>query len=235
MKLPNSFTTVTPLSKTLAMLLFVSLPFIGFILGINYQKTTVIPPSITLPTPTPRIETNLPTKSITPIITSVFSSTLLNSLEYKYDKNKFTVTKGTTITLDNKNINTLSFSSLEFSKPVLKIFDLSSVWPPVDSLNKLFFFAGGDYSTTIRPVTVGGKTYKFTRQTFAEGFPVEGEGGCFQGGGYHDDYLILDNKLGFLVNSSFSESGCGEESKKINTPNPQTLEDAIKIIESVSY
>ncbi|MFA6518806.1 MAG: hypothetical protein WCV93_04140 [Candidatus Shapirobacteria bacterium] len=64
MKLPSFFTTVTPLSKYLAMLLFVSLPFIGFILGVNYQKTTAIPPSITLPIPTPRIETNLPTKSI---------------------------------------------------------------------------------------------------------------------------------------------------------------------------
>jgi hypothetical protein len=125
--------------------------------------------------------------------------------------------------------------SLGFSKPVLKIFDLSNIQPPVDSLNKLFFFTGGDYPTTIRPVTISSKTYKFTRQTFAEGFPIEGKDGCFQGGGYHDDYFILDNKLGFLVNSSFSESGCGKESKKVNTPNPQTLEDAIKIIESISY
>ena len=60
MKLPKCCTTVTPLSKTLAILLFVSLPFIGFRLGQEYQKTldpsppspptsfTVIPQSLKL-------------------------------------------------------------------------------------------------------------------------------------------------------------------------------------------
>jgi len=44
MKLHQSFTTVTPLSKILAMILFVSLPFIGFFLGNLYsQQTTVCP------------------------------------------------------------------------------------------------------------------------------------------------------------------------------------------------
>ena len=38
MTLPKSFTTVTPLSKTLAAILFVVLPFFGFYLGIQYQK-----------------------------------------------------------------------------------------------------------------------------------------------------------------------------------------------------
>lgn len=37
-KLPESFTTVTPLSKYLAMALFVIFPFVGFYLGIQYQK-----------------------------------------------------------------------------------------------------------------------------------------------------------------------------------------------------
>ncbi len=35
---PEWLVTVTPLSKYLAMALFVTLPFIGFILGMNYQK-----------------------------------------------------------------------------------------------------------------------------------------------------------------------------------------------------
>ena len=34
----NAFNTVTPLSKTIALALFVALPFIGFYLGIQYQK-----------------------------------------------------------------------------------------------------------------------------------------------------------------------------------------------------
>lgn len=38
MKLSKKWTTVTPLSKAIALALFVALPFIGFALGRNYQK-----------------------------------------------------------------------------------------------------------------------------------------------------------------------------------------------------
>ncbi len=41
MQLPPSLVTVTPLSKILALALFVSLPFIGFYLGIKYQPVFV--------------------------------------------------------------------------------------------------------------------------------------------------------------------------------------------------
>jgi len=50
MKLPQSFTTVTPLSKFLAMILFVSLPFIGFYFGYKYKKSIV---DLSLPTSSP--------------------------------------------------------------------------------------------------------------------------------------------------------------------------------------
>ena len=39
MTLPKSLTTVTQLSKTLALILLVALPFIGFYFGTQYQKT----------------------------------------------------------------------------------------------------------------------------------------------------------------------------------------------------
>ena len=38
MQLPKSFTTVTPLSKTLAFMLLITLPFAGFYLGMQYQQ-----------------------------------------------------------------------------------------------------------------------------------------------------------------------------------------------------
>jgi hypothetical protein len=38
MKLPASFTTVTPFSRGLAMVLFIVLPFCGFLLGRMYQQ-----------------------------------------------------------------------------------------------------------------------------------------------------------------------------------------------------
>lgn len=42
MKLPESFTTVTTFSKILAIFLFVTLPFLGFYLGYQYKKSTVV-------------------------------------------------------------------------------------------------------------------------------------------------------------------------------------------------
>lgn len=37
---PNPFTTVTPSSKALALILFIALPFLGFCLGMRYQELT---------------------------------------------------------------------------------------------------------------------------------------------------------------------------------------------------
>ena len=46
-KLPSWLTTVTPLSKILAMILFITFPFVGFYLGMKYQeRITVNTPSI---------------------------------------------------------------------------------------------------------------------------------------------------------------------------------------------
>lgn len=47
-KLPTSMTTVTRLSKIIAMVLFITLPFIGFYLGMLYQKmvTPAYPPTV---------------------------------------------------------------------------------------------------------------------------------------------------------------------------------------------
>lgn len=55
MKLPSSFTTVTSLSKILAAILFITLPIVGFYLGMQYQKlnTQVEQPPVVQPTTTP--------------------------------------------------------------------------------------------------------------------------------------------------------------------------------------
>ena len=50
MKLPKTLTSVTPLSKTVAAILFITLPFLGFSLGIEFQKSlTRSPSNITTP------------------------------------------------------------------------------------------------------------------------------------------------------------------------------------------
>ena len=43
MKLPKSLTTVTSLSKALAIILFITLPFLGFYLGLTYQQSSSVP------------------------------------------------------------------------------------------------------------------------------------------------------------------------------------------------
>jgi len=43
-KLPKYLTTVTPFSKALALIIFVTFPLLGFYLGIKYQKLLTIPP-----------------------------------------------------------------------------------------------------------------------------------------------------------------------------------------------
>ncbi|OGK37378.1 hypothetical protein A3F03_04300 [Candidatus Roizmanbacteria bacterium RIFCSPHIGHO2_12_FULL_41_11] len=43
----KSFITITPLSKILAAILFVALPFLGFYLGMDYQKRILQPSNVT--------------------------------------------------------------------------------------------------------------------------------------------------------------------------------------------
>jgi hypothetical protein len=45
-KLPKWLTTVTPLSKIIAMILFILLPFVGFYMGMKYQEKTNIAPVV---------------------------------------------------------------------------------------------------------------------------------------------------------------------------------------------
>jgi len=55
MKLPDSFTAVTTLSKSLALILFIILPFAGFFLGNKYANLTNV-----CPIPQPAIVVSLP-------------------------------------------------------------------------------------------------------------------------------------------------------------------------------
>jgi len=51
MNLPKSLTTVTTFSKIIAGILFVTLPLVGFYLGMEYQKEIT-------PKPTPIVRTS---------------------------------------------------------------------------------------------------------------------------------------------------------------------------------
>jgi len=49
MKISNSLTTVTRLSKIIALILFILLPFIGFRLGFNYRNAIDVPENCDCP------------------------------------------------------------------------------------------------------------------------------------------------------------------------------------------
>ncbi len=72
MKLPKELTTVTPISKALALLMFIVIPICAFFIGMNYkqmvdmsQKSTisVIEKTMSTPIPSPTIITLLDTSS----------------------------------------------------------------------------------------------------------------------------------------------------------------------------
>jgi hypothetical protein len=76
-------------SKLLAMFLFISLPFLGFYLGMQYQKQTTVNmlvvsqvQSIVNPTPKSTISTNLPTDNlqIQPTTSAVLDPNLANKI-----------------------------------------------------------------------------------------------------------------------------------------------------------
>src|SRR3989344_5172551 len=95
MKLPKELTTVTPLSKYLALFLLIALPFIGFYVGFKYQeqinvskgteeKTTLL----AAPTPTP-----LAIPTVDPSITANWKT---------YNQNKYSVRLPEKFTLVSK-------------------------------------------------------------------------------------------------------------------------------------
>jgi len=106
MKLPESFTKVTPFSKILAMVIFILFPILGFYLGILYDKTRFpqtepspvycanYPPQLIYREPTPTNSLVLP--SATPTITKAiiienwktFKDEKYN-ISFKYPENWF--------------------------------------------------------------------------------------------------------------------------------------------------
>jgi hypothetical protein len=94
-KFPKWLTTVTPLSKALAMILFIALPFLGFYLGIQYQqKITVATPVVSevqkIPTPTP---------TVTQTDTSNWKTYTGATFTLKYPTEFSAITTGTTLNI----------------------------------------------------------------------------------------------------------------------------------------
>lgn len=150
MKLPPSFTTVTPLSKTITMIVFVILPVLGFFYGVRYQQK-LDAPLITPSTPAQTIE-----KIVYQPLTSTNNwKTYTNAkigMTFKYPPSWSLITKHTFSNreVDNpKEINTAVLSGKEG--------ELVLIWGPMG-------YGGGCDSW--KEITIDGKDQQICSSPF---------------------------------------------------------------------
>lgn len=93
-KFPLWLITVTPLSKVLAMILFITLPFVGFYLGMQYQQKVTVAPvasevqKAVIPTLTPtQVATPPPTSASTDVSTWKTYKNTQYGFQFSYPSN----------------------------------------------------------------------------------------------------------------------------------------------------
>lgn len=135
-KLPSWLTTLTPFSKTLAMVLFISLPFLGFYLGYKYSEKINIPNQIVVQMPQNSASEK---KSKNELLGNVFwnvSSGLISVGLEKDIKNAFSNfnTKGDFLGVESVNVSSISanFAIANMSKR-----DMNNVLFPADGFEFL--------------------------------------------------------------------------------------------------
>lgn len=251
MKLPESLTTVNTLSKILASIIFIILPFLGFYLGARYQKNLnaiQISPDIGCncigmenfyKNYTPPATTPLPESETGVSATPSNQKSILDALVLDYDNSFISIERGTTnnVIVDNTHrvVPNLYINIKGLAGDVVEIVDLTSIEHSITSLDKVMSLSGIEDTTTLRSVNIKGKRYNFTRRTFAEG-------GLCEGGGGHDDFILVEGKLGVIVITRFTEvvttrytdKRCsGETLKREYDLDSKTVEIVLKVIESM--
>ncbi len=225
---------ITPVSKTLILIILITLPFWSFYFGYQYRKITrdSIDQNSEKIIPTMKLR---PTITTIPTISEFFSSPLLDNLSYKYNQKEFIVEKKADRTSTGEKYSYLSFLIPEQEDPILYIFDISNIDTTKNnlfmSLNQLEFFSESDYESELRQVNISNKYYKFSRQAFGESYPESND--CIGFGGISEHYFKVDNRFVFVVIIRHRRTNCDGETKNNDIPSEQTLESVLKIIESV--
>lgn len=225
---------ITPIFKTLILIILITLPFWSFYFGYQYRQIThsSIDQSSEKIFPTKKL---IPTNTIVPTISEIFSSALLDNLSYKYNEKEFIVQKKADKNIAGEKYSYLSFLISKQEEPILYIFDISNIDTSKNNLflglNQLEFFSESDYQSELRQVNVNNKYYNFSRQAFGESYPESNE--CIGFGGISEHYFKVDNRIVFLIKIRHHRTNCGGETKNNDIPNEQTLESVLKIIESV--
>ncbi|HPR99419.1 MAG TPA: hypothetical protein PLU63_01155 [Candidatus Woesebacteria bacterium] len=230
----GKFKKITSIPKTLLLIILITLPFGSFYFGYLYRQITHSSINQSSEKNIP-IKKLIPTNTIVPTISEIFSSTLLDNLSYKYNEKEFTVEKKADKDIAGEKYSYLSFLPSKQVEPVLYIFDISNIdtskYNLFLTLNQLEFFSESDYESELRQVNVNNKYYKFSKQAFGESYPESNE--CIGFGGISEHYFKVDKRLLFVIKIRHHRTNCGGETKNNDIPNEQTLESVLKIIESV--
>lgn len=122
MILPKELRTITPLSKGLAMILFIVLPFLGFYLGMQYQQSQDL-----LPLQVKEQSINIPINKITPTSSESTDTSTINLYDITIDK-----PEGWKITKTNNSLSFLKNVSGYYPGFFIEVDDAT-----ISSLNEL--------------------------------------------------------------------------------------------------
>jgi hypothetical protein len=175
------------------------------------------------------------TPTVLPTVT-IAESELLKKIKLAYNKNMFKIQNGFVYKVNtNEQVPALVLTNVLDNTELLKIIDMSSFHQDITNLNEVVYLipGGADSTTTLRRVTIEGKVYVFRRAIYGEGHPTTEN--CYQGGEVDGDYFYMkEQKIGVLVKTNKHEEGCkGTEPTVTLTPDKQTLEEVLKVVESI--
>jgi len=124
----------------------------------------------------------------------------------------------------------------KYPEHVLTIFDVSLHSTNQKIVDNFMTGVGAPANSELRDVVVMGKKYSFIADRFFEGFPTNDDGTCWAGGGYVENRFLLDEKLVVVVTTRDSERGCeGEPQVVTKSPDKETIEAVLRVIESIDY
>lgn len=245
--LPPSLTTVTPLSKLLALSLFIIVPIVAAVAGVEYGKSL----GRTEALETYEVKKQPPAKMNEQ--TEVEASTLVSQSQqtakfgaiFQYDDATF-IKKEDTFTTYADDVNgestdtpvilpSVRFALEEGSNNVLDVIDFYTSGISEQRIQeKIAAFLGVDAESPVRDIIVNGQVYSFSRYDFFEGFPTNEEATCFAGGGVHSDVTVIEGRYGVILSTFVEDSYCeGEEKNTVMYPDAATQEQLLQLLESL--
>ncbi len=234
----TDFKTTTPPQKSAIPLIvgFVLSIVVAASVGYYYGKAQVpIQTQVTSET-----ESKIPATTTEPAASASTEKNTehqLSNLEFTYDTKKFTKVYKP-YDAQNENLAMILLNETTTGKEVFRIVDLtqSPKYSETAPLSSMISSAGVETDPLFEPITIGGKKYTFTEETFGEGFPTDDEGKCYSGGSARTNYLRFVPELVVQVTEIVSEKGCTGQKPEVETNMPpERKAEIIKILETLHF